>query len=147
MEPTARLFQCALCHIQTMVCSKCDHGQIYCGDICAIFARKRSLKTVRARYQSTFKGKQNHAACQARYRMKLINLSKKVMDHSSNSPVDHAPMQQLENSAEKTKNHHQKTTLTCCFCKQPVSVWLRNHFLQRRNSKKTFRLPASPQAP
>ena len=78
MEPTARLFQCALCHIQTMVCSKCDHGQIYCGDICAIFARKRSLKTVRARYQSTFKGKQNHAACQARYRMKLINLSKKV---------------------------------------------------------------------
>jgi hypothetical protein len=125
--------------------------------IVAIFAlflhEKHTLKQwfplikFRARYQSSFKGKQNHAACQARYRMKLIHLSKKVMDHGSTPPIDHASMQEVENNAEKTENDHQKTTLICCFCKQSVSVWLRNDFLQRKNSKKTFRLPAYPQAP
>lgn len=144
MEPTARLFQCALCHIQTMVCSKCDHGQIYCSDICATFARKISLKAARARYQSTLKGKHNHAACQARYRMKLISLSKKVMDHSSKSPVDYAPIQQPENKAKNPENDHAKTAFICCFCNKPVSAYLRNDFLQCKNS---IRLQARPQAP
>ena len=29
MEKDARLFNCVRCHTQTIICRKCDHGQIY----------------------------------------------------------------------------------------------------------------------
>ena len=51
MEPTSRLFQCALCHTQVIVCSKCDHGQIYCSDSCSALARQQSLRAAGKRYQ------------------------------------------------------------------------------------------------
>ena len=47
MEHAPRLFQCALCHTQSIVCSKCDRGQIYCGTGCAIFARKMAMYIAR----------------------------------------------------------------------------------------------------
>lgn len=144
MEPTARLFQCALCHTQAIICSKCDHGQIYCSNDCSALARRKSLNTAGRRYQSTINGKRNHAARQARYEMKIkTNLT----HHTSLISHQCAPMQQLENNAEKTEIDHIKTTLICCFCKRTVSEWLRNDFLERKNYKKPFRLPACPQAP
>ncbi len=71
MKPTARLFQCALCHAQAIICSKCDHGQIYCSDSCSALARQQSLRAAGKRYQATVNGKRNHAARQARYEMKV----------------------------------------------------------------------------
>ncbi len=144
MEPTPRLFLCMRCHEQVVLCSWCDHGQIYCGNACAFFARQKSLRLARSRYQKTFIGRRNHAACQARYRAKL---KKKVTDHTSPPVAQNAPMQSLENKPEKTENGQYKLALTCCFCEKTVSAWIRNDFLKRRDHKKSTRSKARPQAP
>lgn len=144
MEPTPRLFLCIRCHAQVVLCSWCDHGQIYCGRVCAFFARQKCLRLARSRYQKTFNGRRNHAACQARHRRKLKN---KVTDHGSPPPPQNAPMLSLENKPEKSVNEHPKSALCCCFCKKHVSDWIRNDFLRRRDRKSTNRSPPCPQAP
>ncbi len=144
MEPTPRLFLCLLCHEQVVLCSWCDHGQIYCGKVCAHFARQKSLRLARLRYQKTFNGRRKHATCQSRYRRKLKN---KVMDHSSPPPPQSAPIESPENRTEKTENEHNRPALCCCFCKKPVSAWMRRSFLKRRGHKKSSGLHFCPQAP
>jgi len=144
MEPIPRLFLCIRCHKQVVICSRCDHGQIYCGEPCAHFARKQSLILARLRYQHTFKGRRNHAACQARYRKKLRN---KVMDHTYPPTPQHDVINLLEKQTEKTVMIQLKRSLTCCFCKKPVSDWLRNDFLRRRDRKSATRLRPCAQAP
>lgn len=144
MKHAPRLFQCALCHTQSRVCSKCDRGQIYCGTVCAVFARKKSMKLAGVRYQRTFNGKRNHAARQARYRMR----QSEIVTHQGSPPIpQHASMNSLENKAEKTKNAQHKSALICCFCKKPVSDWIRNGFLRRRRSHASAGSKTSPQAP
>lgn len=144
MEPTARLYLCIRCHVQVVLCSGCDHGQIYCGNVCAFFVRQKSLRLARSRYQKTFIGRRNHAACQARYRKKLKN---KVTDHTSPPSTQNAPMKSLKNKPEKTDNEQSKPTLTCFFCKKTVSAWVRNDFLRQRGHKKQTLSRTSPQAP
>jgi len=144
MEPISRLYQCMLCHGQTVICSRCDHGQIYCNKACSKKARASSLKIIRARYQTTFKGRCHHAARQAAYRRRL---HQKVTDQGSPSFPQHAPIEPLENKAESIKATQEKPILVCHFCYQPVSDWLRRGFLRRRESKKAPRLPPCAQAP
>lgn len=62
----ARRFNCARCHIQVFICRRCDRGNIYC-PTCAVLARKESLGRAGSKYQSTVKGKANHAARQQEY--------------------------------------------------------------------------------
>jgi len=144
MKHVPRLFQCALCHTQSRVCSKCDRGQIYCGTVCAVFARKKSMKLAGMRYQRTFNGKRNHAARQARYRRRQ---SKIVTHRGSPLMPQDASMNSLENKIENTKNGYKKLALTCGFCEKPVSDWIRNDFLRRRRSHASSGSKASPQAP
>lgn len=144
MKQTSRLYQCALCHRQAIVCSQCDRGQIYCSKTCSDKARTQSVKSARTRYRQSFKGKRNHAACQARYRDRL---SKIVMDQGS-PPLDQcASMDSLNKHPKNTEKEQSPEQLTCCFCKKQVSDWLRSDFLRRRVSKNRAELRASPQAP
>ena len=144
MKHAPRLFQCALCHTQCRVCSKCDRGQIYCNEVCAVFARKKSVKLAGMRYQKTFNGKRNHAARQARYR----KCQNEIVTHQGSPPMpQHASMNSLENKAKKTESGQEKLALTCCFCEKPVSDWIRNDFLRRRRSHASSGSKASPQAP
>ena len=144
MKHIPRLFQCAICHTQSRICSTCDRGQIYCGKVCAVFVRKKSMKLAGMRYQKTFNGKRHHAARQARYRMR----QRKIVTHQgSPSMSQHAPMDSLENKPKKTENEHKKQALTCCFCEKSVSDWIRNDFLRRRRSHASSVSKASPQAP
>lgn len=144
MKHATRLFQCALCHTQSRVCSKCDRGQIYCGTVCAFFARKKSMKLAGIRYQRTFNGKLNHAARQARYRMRQNEI---VTHQGSLSMPQYAPINSLKNESEETETRQKKSVLTCDFCKKPVSDWIRNDFLRRRRSRSSSGSKASPQAP
>lgn len=144
MKHAPRLFQCAHCHTQSRVCSKCDRGQIYCCKVCAVFVRKKSMKLAGIRYQAGFKGKQNHAARQARYRMRQ---SKIVTHRGSPSTPQHAPMHSIQNKTRNVKNGHKKSILICCFCEKPVSDWIRHDFLRRRYSHMSSGSKASPQAP
>ncbi|WPL10374.1 hypothetical protein Thiosp_03859 [Thiorhodovibrio litoralis] len=65
---SARLFLCARCRQQVVLCSRCDRGNRYCGPTCAQRARHDAQRAAARRYQSSRRGRHTHAARQARYR-------------------------------------------------------------------------------
>ncbi|MCU7940734.1 MAG: hypothetical protein KZQ64_00825 [gamma proteobacterium symbiont of Bathyaustriella thionipta] len=68
MCDSARLYNCERCHKQVIICSHCDHGNIYCNDGCAWYSRQEKQREAAHRYQSSHKGRQSHARRQQRYR-------------------------------------------------------------------------------
>ena len=134
MEPLSRLFSCALCLAQCVICSSCDRGQIYCGPDCACSARKKSCKEAEQRYQRTFRGKMNHALRQRRYRTRLHD---KVTDRGSQVVSPHALLVSVEKRAVKLVNRHENGQLKCCCCQEPLSNWLRAGFLQQTTRANT----------
>jgi hypothetical protein len=67
-EASCRMFLCACCRSQVLVCSGCDRGQIYCLGTCAQEARRANQREARRRYQATPRGRAMHAARNRRYR-------------------------------------------------------------------------------
>jgi hypothetical protein len=66
-EP-ARRFLCARCRAPTLVCSRCDRGQIYCAAGCAGLVRQQSQRDAGRRYQCSRAGRFMHAARTRRWR-------------------------------------------------------------------------------
>jgi hypothetical protein len=123
MMSSARIFNCLLCHRQVIICSCCDRGNIYCGPDCAQKARKASLHAAGKLYQSTRRGKFNHARRQSCYREQ----AKKVTHHGSFEigsggllhPEDH-----------ELKRSDQNNDLYCNFCGCKCESLLRVDFLK-----------------
>lgn len=80
---SGRLFLCASCRGQVIICSCCDRGQIYCNRGCAVRARRRTLQAAGRRYQASQRGRLRHAARMGRYRSR----QKKVTHHGSPAPA------------------------------------------------------------
>jgi len=70
MQSSARLFNCARCRCQVVICSYCDRGNIYCGKRCSETARRQSRREASGRYQKTRRGRLSHAERQRRYRQR-----------------------------------------------------------------------------
>lgn len=64
----ARLFLCACCRVQVIVCSHCDRGQRYCAGDCAQRTRQRLQGQAAKRYQNSLKGRHRHAQRMHRWR-------------------------------------------------------------------------------
>ena len=76
---SGRLFLCAGCRHQVIVCSCCDRGQIYCAGDCARQARRRTVQVAGRRYQASHRGRRMHAARMGRWRAR----QEKVTHHGS----------------------------------------------------------------
>ena len=74
-EPTYRLYHCRRCAVQISICTRCDHGNVYCRGECTQLARRESLRRAGARYQRTFRGASRHAARQRRYRERCAEVT------------------------------------------------------------------------
>jgi len=96
---TARLFVCLLCRAQVLVCSRCDHGQIYCAGTCAQEARQRAQQAAGRRYQATYRGRLNHAARAGRYRAR-----QKIVTHQGSPPRPQDDVVPLEAVATARKS-------------------------------------------
>jgi hypothetical protein len=72
-EPSARLFLCGRCREMVIICRRCDRGQIYCNRGCAQDARRCAQRDASRRYQSSRRGRLNHAARNRRYRARKKN--------------------------------------------------------------------------
>lgn len=144
MQADARLFNCARCFKQVLICSKCDRGNIYCTRNCATICRKKSLKAAGEKYQQTKAGKTNHAARQQFYRQK----QKKVTHHSSlilttnDLLITECSFDLINTSTTSTKR------IQCHFCRKLCSVYVRTgfkrdhlHAMQIQNNRK---LPQGP---
>ncbi len=68
MPRSARLFLCARCRDQVLLCSHCDHGQLYCGRTCSAAARQDRRRETAQRYQRSRGGRLKHAARSACWR-------------------------------------------------------------------------------
>ena len=138
MKPTSRLFSCLLCFSQTVICSTCDRGQLYCSNACSAFARQQSCKRAGIRYQQTFKGKMNHALRQRRYRERL---KQKVTHQGSITSTEDGLLLPVENKPEQSIEKQYDGPIKCSFCQNTVPLWLRSGFLGHSFLKKIPGLP------
>ena len=68
MTRSARLFLCARCRDQVLLCSHCDHGQQYCSRTCSGIRRRERRRETARHYQSSVRGRLKHAARSASWR-------------------------------------------------------------------------------
>jgi hypothetical protein len=129
---SARLYLCAGCRRQVIVCSCCDRGQIYCRDGCAQQARRCTLQQAGRRYQASRRGRLMHAARMSRWRAR----QDKVTHHGSPA----APAGDLLVPAAITTAHDAAASTDqprlsgphCSWCGRRCQELLRQRFLRRR---------------
>jgi hypothetical protein len=74
MDRAARLFLCARCRDQVLLCSHCDRGQQYCSRTCSSVSRRERRRQTAQRYQSSRGGQLKHAARSASWRERRRSL-------------------------------------------------------------------------
>ena len=70
MDQPARLYLCARCRVQVILCSRCDRGNRYCGRPCWHEARAEARRQTAQRYQRSWGGRIAHAQRSRRWRMR-----------------------------------------------------------------------------
>jgi hypothetical protein len=127
-----RLFLCARCRTQALICSFCDRGQVYCAGDCARGARRRTLHAAGRRYQNSHQGRRVHAARTARYRAR----QKKVTHHGSPKPPtdDLLPPGSPEHAGDPAfpEDWPRRAALHCHWCGRRCADLVRQGFLRRR---------------
>ena len=123
MAPSARLFNCARCHAQQVVCRRCDRGQRYCAH-CAARARRDTLRAASRRYQRTPRGRAGNTARQQRFRQRQRGVT-----HQGSQPgtaaVSCAPSVIASPLPVSITPH-----IVCHFCGQACAPQLRRRWLR-----------------
>ncbi len=70
MDAPGRLFLCARCRVQVVLCSHCDRGNRYCGRQCRRLARDAARRESARRYQQSRRGRLAHARRSQRWRQR-----------------------------------------------------------------------------
>jgi hypothetical protein len=76
MARSARLFLCACCRDQVLLCSHCDRGQQYCSRACSGISRRQRRRDAAKRYQCSPRGQLKHAARTACWRRRRRSMRK-----------------------------------------------------------------------
>ena len=145
MENSARLYHCARCRCQVIVCRFCDRGQIYCTGSCAQLARTTALRAAGKRYRQTRLGKLKQALRQQRYRQRLRrSLQQKVTHHRS---LLEPPHDLLTTTVKKTRRRAVQAKdqeIGCHFCGRSGWIFLRLGFLRRFSQVSAGTPPQGP---
>ena len=140
MEPVARLYLCARCRRQVVICPPCDRGQRYCGKGCAGTARAESLRAAGQRYQHTRRGRHRHAERQRRYRRrrgeKVTHQGSPVVGADASLPArpcchTNPPAVRVIAAAGTRRRH---------FCARVCSGCVRLGFRRRRSTRRPVSL-------
>ncbi len=144
-EP-ARMFLCARCRDQVVVCSHCDRGQRYCPDQCYALNRRYAQREAGKRYQHSLKGRHKHAQRMRRWRARRDARTNKVT-HQGSHAVDPSDVLAASLTTEPTcaptpsplpllMPSPARTAVLiayCCrFCGAALRTHLRPGFLRRR---------------
>ena len=132
MGHSARLYNCACCGQQVILCSHCDWGNRYCFDGCSKVARKESLGDAGRRYQNTRQGRINNAKRQAEYRIRqaLSELEPpptvdKVTHHGSEEGT---PSASIEIDEQRGEECSFDSLYHCHRCGRVVDSYLRSGY-------------------
>jgi len=140
MCDTARLFNCARCGRQVVICSCCDRAQRYCAEGCAAAARLESRRKAGERYQHSRRGRLTHAERQRRYRARR----QKVTHQGSPAPPP-AALLVPESRASAPPGESTGTPVTeglrCHFCGRVCGAFVRQGFLRQRRDGSSRQQP------
>lgn len=132
MEASGRLFVCARCRVQVLICSACDHGQVYCAQGCSQLTRCASVREAGRRYQRSRKGRFAHAERSRRYRQRHQNVTHQgslSQPCDALLPVDSAV---AIGAAQASRMAPTSSTVQCHWCGVRCSVFVRLGYLGHR---------------
>lgn len=138
-EGSARLFLCARCRVQALICSCCDRGQIYCAGGCAQEARQQAQRVAGQRYQASRRGRLTHAARSGRWRARQKNVTHQ--GSPSRPPDAGVPMDATAaasappvapSSEVDAPSQNESAFWRCRWCGRRCSPLVRMGFLRRR---------------
>lgn len=130
-ESVSRLFLCARCRCQVVICSRCDRGQIYCGPGCAQEARRCNQRKARARYQASVRGRKMHAQRSGRYRARHRRVTDQGSVRSGTLSQRPAPAVVAAAAVLPAFAISPLRRTSCHCCGNPVSVFLRQSHIRR----------------
>jgi len=133
MEPIGRFFLCACCRKQTVICSACDRGKIYCSPAYSEPIRRICVREAGQRYQSSERGRANHAQRMKRYRENRARVTHQGLVSDPDVVVSAAPMAQHVTPASPRENTQTSSSpWRCQACKCTCSAFVRLGFLHVR---------------
>lgn len=130
-EDSFRMFLCARCRSQALVCRRCDRGQIYCTPSCAHDARCDHQREARRRHQATPRGRAMHAERNRRYRAR----ASRVTDQGPTHEPETGPRRGLQVSAapsDPSSSGCSSAHRCCHLCERPASSFVRLAALRPR---------------
>ena len=146
MDRPVRLFLCARCRNQVLLCSHCDRGQRYCGSACSRQARGAAQRGAAQRYQRSRRGRMAHAARTRRWRGRRLayrGSANSVTHQGSQAGVVAAPLAAWTHdtasssldataAAAPLQDATEPSAAPCCArCSAPLGAWVRQGFLRR----------------
>jgi len=141
---SARLFPCARCRRQVVICSHCDRGNRYCGKRCAQTARRQSQREAARRYQRTRRGRFAHAERQRRYRQrrraKVTHQGSRPLPPDDRLPVTSRTSDRMGSASVAAAGDDSR----CHLCGRRCSPFVRQGFLHRRPTCAAIDLPPPP---
>lgn len=132
MGLSGRLFNCARCHVQQVICRRCDRGQRYCTS-CAAPAYRDSRQAANRRYQGTPRGRACNAARQQRFRQR----QRKVTDQGSQATA--AAVSCVPSAITSSSPVVVAPYLACHFCGQACAPRLRRRWLRYHAESRSLR--------
>ena len=132
IELTCRLFLCARCRKQVLICRRCDRGQLYCADGCAKIARSQSVREAGRRYQQSRQGRFKQAERLRRFRRRKQNVTHQGSELVGENDLLPANSAKVDKPVVLPRQARLADTLQCHFCGASCSEFVRNNFLHRR---------------
>jgi hypothetical protein len=123
-----RMYACALCQRQVLLCSGCDRGQRYCGVGCRKQARRQSLRAAGRRYQDSRAGRFAHARRARRYRQRQKNVTHQASQVARLPPTVVADPAEAEGAAATAAV--AAPAWHCCCCGGACMPVVRRGFLR-----------------
>ena len=146
-DQSARLFLCACCRIQVLVCRQCDRGQRYCTDGCAGATRQALQRDSAQRYQRSRTGRFKHAMRTRRWRARQVALANIVTHQGSQDGPSDAVLPATQTSALASTQPCSSTmsiaataadrphAWRCHWCCAPCAALVRQGFIRHSHAR------------
>lgn len=133
MCDSARLYHCARCQRQVIICRYCDRGNIYCAAGCALQSREEKQREAAQRYQFSLNGRRSHALRQQHYRQR--QREKVTHQGSPNLTAYDLLITEPETVTSRRKFPFLKKSgdIFCHFCGFRCGEYLRISFLHQQS--------------
>jgi len=133
---SARVFVCARCLAEVVVCSACDRGRRYCGRECSAQARRASMLEAGRRYQSGRAGRFAHARSIWRYRQRQMLEQAapppptKIVTHQGSQELDAGDVLAATLNVVQERDREEPRQWNCCWCARTGRGEVRSGFLR-----------------